>query len=638
MSKARESLLKSGDSLEGIKKSINAFGASLRAANNTSSVIIREFNESNRDRKNAILKKRDLFEKRREAVRKREREDIVEAGKVGGIFRRTGKVIGSSTKGFLGRVMDYLGTVLVGWMVTSLPLIVEKVEELSGRVQQTTGVLKDWFDNTLSFFGGFFSGLGSIYNTLTIFDVDALKTSTDKSTNSLFNGVDALIKDFNRTIQAIADFDLSEALGVGKKSKDDTPSTQGGGTPGASGKLLPIHKKALDIISGPESGGDYNAMNNGQAGDRPGGAKKWLGKNLTDMTIGEVKNFQNNKKTLWAAGRYQIIPGTLPTAQKGAGLSDSDKFDEANQDLMGIALLKIQGHQAWSLYSSYTPAEIAVLEKAKATPYGQVQTTRPSSGSTVTGTFDTPSGNITIDPNKRISTGSKVGDTIKSDFFGSMAAGRTRPHGGADYACPTGTYIACKMPCKVVEARFQKGYGYYCDIIIPKLGVRLRFAHLSVQLISSGEVSPGVPFARSGNTGRSTGPHIHMEATKNLSGTAYGGDMSPDPYTDVMIFSKNPPVEGAKKENGGVLDIAKDMLGLGGPSLESMPSRDVAGGITPEKKGQVIPVPIPTGGGGQQSSPPPTSRGGGGGDSMGSSGASLNTIMATILLRELEYV
>lgn len=638
MSKARESLLKSGDSLEGIKKSINAFGASLRAANNTSSVIIREFNESNRDRKNAILRKRDLFEKRREAVRKREREDIVEAGKVDGIFRRTGKVIGSSTKGFLGRVMDYLGTVLVGWMVTSLPLIVEKVEELSGRVQQTTGVLKDWFDNTISFFGGFFSGLGSIYNTLTVFDIDALKKSTDKSTDSLFNSVDSLIKDFNRTIQAIVDFDLSESLGLGKKSKDDTPSTQGGGTPGTAGKLLPIHKKALDIIAGPESGGDYNAMNNGQPNDRPGGAKKWLGKNLTDMTIGEVKDFQNNKKTLWAAGRYQIIPGTLPTAQRGAGLSDNDKFDEANQDLMGIALLKIQGHEAWSRYSSYTPAEISVMEKAKATPYGEVKETRPSSGSTTVGTFETPSGNITIDPNKRISVDTRVQDTIKTDYFGSMGAGRTRPHGGADYACPTGTYIACKMPCKVVEARWQKGYGYYCDIIIPKLSVRLRFAHLSVQLISSGEVSPGVPFAQSGNTGRSTGPHIHMEATKNLSGTAYGGDMSPDPYTDVMIFSKNPPVQGAKKENGGVLDIAKDMLGFGGPSLESMPSRDVAGGITPEKRGQVIPVPIPTGGGGQQSSPPPASRGGGGGDSMESSGASLNTVMATILLRELEYV
>ena len=637
MSKARESLLKSGDSLEGIKKSINAFGASLRAANNTSSVIIREFNESNRDRKNAILKKRDLFEKRREAVRKREREDIVEAGKVEGIFRRTGKVIGSSTKGFLGRVMDYLGTVLVGWMVTSLPLIVEKVEELSGRVQQTTGVLKDWFDNTVSFFGGFFSGLGSIYNTLTIFDVDALKNSTDKSTEGLFNGVDALIKDFNRTIQAISDFDLSEALG-GKKSRDGGSRTQGGGTPGTAGKLKPIHREALDIIAGPESGGDYNAMNNGQAGDRPGGAKKWLGKNLTDMTIGEVKDFQNNQKTLWAAGRYQIIPGTLPTAQKGAGLSDNDKFDEANQDLMGIALLKIQGHEAWSRYSSYTPAEISVMEKAKATPYGEVKETRPSSGSTTVGTFETPSGNITIDPNKRISVDTRVQDTIKTDYFGSMGAGRTRPHGGADYACPTGTYIACKMPCKVVEARWQKGYGYYCDIIIPKLSVRLRFAHLSVQLISSGEVSPGVPFAQSGNTGRSTGPHIHMEATKNLNGTAYGGDMSPDPYTDVMIFSKNPPVQGAKKENGGLLDIAKDMLGFGGPSLEPMPSRDVAGGITPEKKGQVIPIPIPTGGGGQQSSPPPASRGGGGGDSMESSGASLNTVMATILLRELEYV
>ena len=52
-------------------------------------------------------------------------------------------------------------------------------------------------------------------------------------------------------------------------------------------------------------------MNNGQAGDRPGGSKKWLGKNLTDMTIGEVKDFQNNKQTLWAAGRYQFIPPLL---------------------------------------------------------------------------------------------------------------------------------------------------------------------------------------------------------------------------------------------------------------------------------------------------------------------------------------
>ena len=623
MSKARESLLKSGDSIDGIKKSINAFGASLRAANNTSSVIIRQFNESNRDRKNAILKKRALFEKRRDAVRRREREDIVEAGKVDGIFRRTGRVIGSSTKGFLGRVMDYLGTVLVGWMVTSLPLIIKKVEELSGRVQQATGILTDWFNNTLNFFTGFFSGLGAIYNRLEQFDISAVVNTTKKSTDFLLNSVDSLIKDFNNTLQAIRDFDLNDVLRGGRK-----PDDGGGGAPGRTGRLLPIHKKALDIIAGPESGGDYNAMNNGQAGDRPGGSKKWLGKNLTDMTIGEVKDFQNNKKTLWAAGRYQFVPGSLPTAQKGAGLKDSDMFDEANQDLMGIALLKIQGPGAWSKYSSYTPAELAVMREAKETPYGKVGGI---------GTYKTPSGDVTIDPNKRISVNAKVQDTIKSDYFGSMGAGRTRPHGGADYACPTGTYIACKMPCRIVEARWQKGYGYYIDIIIPNLSIRLRFAHLSEQLITSGEVAAGVPFARSGNTGRSTGPHIHMEATKNLSGTVYGGDFSPDPYTDVMIFSKNPPVQGAG-QNGGIIDKVKGALGFGGPSLEPMPSKDVAAGITPEKRGQVIPVPIPTGGGGQASAPPAPQGGGGGDIGMESSGTSLNNVMSTILLRELEYV
>ena len=44
---AKQSLLKNTDSIGNIQDSINAFGKSLRAANNTSSVIIRKLNESN---------------------------------------------------------------------------------------------------------------------------------------------------------------------------------------------------------------------------------------------------------------------------------------------------------------------------------------------------------------------------------------------------------------------------------------------------------------------------------------------------------------------------------------------------------------------------------------------------------------
>ena len=631
MAEAQKSLLKTSSSIGSIQKSINSFGKSLRVANSTSSNIIKQLSDGNRDKKTAILKKTELFQKRREAVRRREQEDLVESGKIQSIssgYSRGSKLIASSTKGFLGRVMDFIGTIMVGWLVSNLPKIIKGAQKLGERMQQVFDTLNSWKEGLFTFFSDFTSLLQPILTNLTGIQFDDDLKDARENENDLKSSLQQLENNFNSMVQEVESFNLAKILGIEQDA--NAGEMPGGGTPGAAGKLLPIHKKALDIISGPESGGDYNAMNNGQAGDRPGGAKKWLGKNLTDMTIGEVKDFQNNKKTLWAAGRYQIIPGTLPTAQKGAGLSDSDKFDEANQDLMGIALLKIQGPEAWSRYSSYTAAELAIMREAAATPYGQVQSTstRPS------GRYQTPAGDVTIDPNKRIKVGTRVGDTVKSDFFGSMAANRTRPHGGADYACDPGTYIACKMPCKVVEARFQAGYGYYTDIIIPKLSIRLRFAHLSQQLITSGDVPAGTPFARSGNTGRSTGPHIHMEATANLGGTSYGGDFSPDPYVDAMIFSKNPPVAGT---GGGVLDTIKRNLGIGGPSLEPVPSQtDIAKQVTPERKGQVITVPIPMTGG-TQPAPTPATQGEKSSISISTSENALNSFVTQALLRELEY-
>jgi len=170
MDKIKTSLLKNSNSIEGIQNSINAFGASLRAANSASSVIIKEFTQGNRNQKRAIIKKRELYRRRREAVRRREKEDQIEASRVGGIFRRTTKVIGSSTKGFLGRIMDFLGTILVGWVVTSLPVIIKTVQDLTQRIQQAAGLLKGWYEGTVNFFTGFTSNLGDIFTKLVSFD------------------------------------------------------------------------------------------------------------------------------------------------------------------------------------------------------------------------------------------------------------------------------------------------------------------------------------------------------------------------------------------------------------------------------------------------------------------------------------
>jgi muramidase (phage lysozyme) len=96
----------------------------------------------------------------------------------------------------------------------------------------------------------------------------------------------------------------------------------------------------LGFISKGEGG--YNSMNQGTSGNRIVGsthnASSILGKNLTDMSIGEVMAHQKSG-SLFAAGRYQIIPETMIFAVKAAGLSANDKFSPENQDKLAIALI-----------------------------------------------------------------------------------------------------------------------------------------------------------------------------------------------------------------------------------------------------------------------------------------------------------
>jgi hypothetical protein len=96
----------------------------------------------------------------------------------------------------------------------------------------------------------------------------------------------------------------------------------------------------LTFISKGEGG--YNSMNQGTSGGRIVGsthnAASILGKNLTDMTIGEVMAHQSSGR-LFAAGRYQIIPETMRVAVRDAGLSSNEKFSPENQDKLAIALI-----------------------------------------------------------------------------------------------------------------------------------------------------------------------------------------------------------------------------------------------------------------------------------------------------------
>lgn len=90
-----------------------------------------------------------------------------------------------------------------------------------------------------------------------------------------------------------------------------------------------------------------------------------------------------------------------------------------------------------------------------------------------------------------------------------------RTHRGLDIAAPTGTPINAADGGTVTVSGFQKSFGYMIEINHGN-GLVTRYAHASKLLVKKGEkVYKGQQIAKVGNTGNSTGPHLHLEVLKN---------------------------------------------------------------------------------------------------------------------------
>ncbi len=123
---------------------------------------------------------------------------------------------------------------------------------------------------------------------------------------------------------------------------------------------------------------------------------------------------------------------------------------------------------------------------------------------------------------KIVERGTKIPPTyIKPISGGRLSSGfgkRTAPkkgassyHKGIDWAVPTGTAVFASCGGTVSRAGWGSGYGYvvYID---HEDGRQTRYAHLSKVLVKTGQtVKQGDRIALSGNTGVSTGPHLHFE-------------------------------------------------------------------------------------------------------------------------------
>jgi murein DD-endopeptidase MepM/ murein hydrolase activator NlpD len=97
-------------------------------------------------------------------------------------------------------------------------------------------------------------------------------------------------------------------------------------------------------------------------------------------------------------------------------------------------------------------------------------------------------------------------------------------HPGLDIGVDTGTTVRAAAAGTVIMAQWYGGYGNYV-LIDHGGGISTGYGHLSSIYVSVGQhVGRGDPIAASGNTGASTGPHLHFEVRKD------GKPIDPSPW------------------------------------------------------------------------------------------------------------
>jgi murein DD-endopeptidase MepM/ murein hydrolase activator NlpD len=98
-------------------------------------------------------------------------------------------------------------------------------------------------------------------------------------------------------------------------------------------------------------------------------------------------------------------------------------------------------------------------------------------------------------------------------------------HTGCDFAVPVGTDIIAVADGKIEAANWGKAYG--TQLVQKVDGGWVIYAHLSKALVKAGDkVKKGQHIAESGNTGNSSGPHLHFEMRNNIRWSA-GKDIDP---------------------------------------------------------------------------------------------------------------
>ena len=191
----RNSLLKSSISIKSMRDTVSNFTSGITNAKKTATELVKKTRESNLFKKRLIRSDNEFFSRRRENVRRKEREDELEAASVTGVVKKQGTISATSTKGFLGRILDFFGIILIGWFVTRLPKILDAIGKVITRIRQLVGVLSGFVEGVTNILTGMGRAIRSAIDALPSFDFLKAKQESEKEIEKTENSLVLMQRD-----------------------------------------------------------------------------------------------------------------------------------------------------------------------------------------------------------------------------------------------------------------------------------------------------------------------------------------------------------------------------------------------------------------------------------------------------------
>ena len=229
ISSQRAALRKSAINLDRIRSSLRTFGRGITSAKIQTDEILKQTRERNNFKSTLINQDEKFFRLRQENIKRKSREDALEATSINGSTKLQGSILQKSSRGFLGRMLDFLGILLIGWSVKNLPRIIKGIETLKKNITDSVGILTDFMGGVTDTLLGIGVGLSEFFSRFRRFDFTLNRRAMMEQVNKIINSSVLLNKNLVTAFNKFEnDPDLNKAI---------EDSKNGGGEDGGDEEL-----------------------------------------------------------------------------------------------------------------------------------------------------------------------------------------------------------------------------------------------------------------------------------------------------------------------------------------------------------------------------------------------------------------